>query len=168
MNMLYHQPSSGSIFGVVILGFTGISITYLYGTLLTANGNLKQLNKMAVIAVSLNVCLNLFLIPRFQAQGAAWSSFTTQTLTAMVQLILAYKILKLKTAKNKIFRLIFWAVLFATSVIAILKFIKEWQYGFVMMIICGIVLALLLKLLNLKEISRVLFLRDNNENSMKV
>ena len=168
MNLLYHQPSTGSVFGVVILGFTGISITYLYGTLLTANGNLKQLNIMAVIAVLLNVCLNLFLIPRFQAQGAAWSSFTTQTLTALVQLILAYKILKLKTERNKIFRLLTWVALFTSSVIVILKFIKGWQYGFILMISCGIVLALILKLLNLKEISRILFEGDKKGISMKV
>jgi O-antigen/teichoic acid export membrane protein len=167
MNLLYHQPSTGGVFGIVILGFTGISITYLYGTLLTANGNLKQLNIMAIVAVSLNICLNLFLIPRFKAQGAAWSSFTTQTLTAFVQLILAYKILKLKTEKNKVFRLLSWAALFGGSIFMILKFIKEWQYGFIIMISCGIVLALILKLLNLKEMSRVLFIGDKKEIPMK-
>jgi O-antigen/teichoic acid export membrane protein len=167
MNLLYHQPSTGGVFGIVILGFTGISITYLYGTLLTANGNLKQLNIMAIVAVSLNICLNLFLIPRFKAQGAAWSSFTTQTLTAFVQLILAYKILKLKTEKNKVFRLLSWAALFGGSIFMILKFIKEWQYGFIIMISCGIVLALILKLLNLKEMSRVLFIGEKKEIPMK-
>jgi O-antigen/teichoic acid export membrane protein len=167
MNLLYHQPSTGGVFGIVILGFTGISITYLYGTLLTANGNLKQLNIMAVIAVSINVCLNLFLIPRYKAQGAAWSSFTTQTLTAFVQLLLAYKILKLKTDKIKIIRLFSWIALFAGSVVMILKFIKEWQYGFIAMIIFGIVFALLLKLLNLKEMVRILFLSDKKEIATK-
>jgi O-antigen/teichoic acid export membrane protein len=167
MNLLYHQPSTGNVFGIVILGFTGISITYLYGTLLTANGNLKQLNIMAVTAVTINICLNFFLIPRFKAQGAAWSSFTTQTLTAFVQLVMAYKILKLKTDKNKILRLLTWIVLFVVSVSVITKFIKVWQYGFLIMTSFGIILALLLKLLNFKELLRVLFLEEKKEISMK-
>jgi len=64
MDLLYHQhvASSSIIFGVLILSYVGIATTYIFGTLLTANGSLKQLNLMAGAGVILNISLNLILI----------------------------------------------------------------------------------------------------------
>ena len=163
MNMLYRQPSNGNVFGLLILGFTGISVTFLYGTLLTANGNLRQLNIMASLAVIMNISLNLLLIPVYKAHGAAWSSFTTQTLTALVQLIMAYKILGLKINKPRILRFLFWAILFAAAIIFFKYYFINWKSGFIIIIIFGFLLAIILKLLNLKEIFITLFAgKDSN------
>ena len=79
MNLLYHQPSSGKVFSTLIIGFIGISITYLYGTLLTANGNLKYLNIMALLAVIMNFSLNLILIPHFKAMALRFPVVMTQS-----------------------------------------------------------------------------------------
>jgi O-antigen/teichoic acid export membrane protein len=57
--------------------------------LLTASGDLKALNWMAACGMLLNIGLNLVLIPRYQALGAAWASLITQALTALVQMGLA-------------------------------------------------------------------------------
>jgi O-antigen/teichoic acid export membrane protein len=87
--------ASSHAFSILILSFIPVSVTYIYGTLLTANGSLKQLNQMALGGLTLNFFLNYFLIPEFGATGAAVSTLLTQSLTAFIQLILAYRIVKL-------------------------------------------------------------------------
>jgi len=83
-------------FGYLILSFIPVSTTYIFGTLLTANGSLKQLNIMAIGGVVLNVLLNYILIPEFKSEGAAIATLITQVSTALVQVLLVLVIFKLK------------------------------------------------------------------------
>jgi O-antigen/teichoic acid export membrane protein len=76
---------SAPAFAVLIWCFAAVCTTYIFGTLLTASGDLKALNRMAAFGMLLNIGLNLVLIPRYQALGAAWASLITQGLTALVQ-----------------------------------------------------------------------------------
>ena len=81
MSQLYHGQhveESAAVFRILMCCFVAISSTYIFGTLLTANGNLKQLNIMASIAMVFNVCMNIYLIPRMECRGAAISSIITQ------------------------------------------------------------------------------------------
>ena len=98
MNMLYHGhvEESAAVLQLVMSCFLAISSVYIFGTLLTANGNLKQLNKVALSGMVLNIVLNLYLIPRLEARGAAISSIITQYLTAGMQVFLAHKIFKFR------------------------------------------------------------------------
>lgn len=86
---------SAHTFGYLILSFIPISLGYVFGTLLTANGSLKQLNIMAISGLALNVILNLVLIPKFKAEGAALATLITQSLTVFAQIVLAYALFKL-------------------------------------------------------------------------
>jgi O-antigen/teichoic acid export membrane protein len=152
MDLLYHQPQNGHIFSILILGFTGITITYLYGTLLTANGNLWQLNIMSVCAVVTNISLNFILIPLFKAEGAAWTSFITQTITALVQLILAYKIIGIETNKKVLLKIAIWGISFVTTIILVKQIEVNWVTGFALIVASGLFFALILKLIKIKEI----------------
>jgi O-antigen/teichoic acid export membrane protein len=87
---------SSSVFCMLMGSFVAISSTYIFGTLLTANGNLRQLNISALAGVILNVSFNFILIPYYEAFGASIASFSVQTLTAIIQFILAVKIMKLR------------------------------------------------------------------------
>lgn len=156
MGLLYHQPSSGKAFSTLIIGFIGISITYLYGTLLTANGNLKYLNIMALLAVVMNVSLNLILIPRYKASGAAYSSCITQSVAALVQIMLAYKIIDFAKNKTQTIRFFVWVIIFFLSAFLLKNMIVQWQTGFFAIAAVGIVFAFALKLVNVKEIIRTL------------
>jgi Na+-driven multidrug efflux pump len=89
-------PDASVSFGLLILSFIPISMNYVFGTLLTANGNLRQLNQMALAGVVLNVVLNYFLIRGYGIVGAAFATLITQLLTALAQIILAYRMLELK------------------------------------------------------------------------
>ena len=105
-------------FGYLIMTFIPVSITYVFGTLLTANGSLKQLNLMALFGVVLNVILNFILINQYKAEGAAIATLVTQTVTAFIQVFLVYWIFR--------FRINLWLYtrvgLFALSLIFLVWF----------------------------------------------
>lgn len=87
-----HTTESAPVFALLIGCFVAVCSTYVFGTLLTAGGRLKHLNVMAALGAGLNIGLNLLLIPRMQAEGAAWASLVTQVLTALAQIILAARL----------------------------------------------------------------------------
>ena len=91
MRLLYHEGFAAyvPVFRVVIFGLVPIGITYIFGTLLTAGGYLRQLNLFALATLVLNVVVNMLLIPRLGAVGSAWASLTAQTFMAVAQLLLA-------------------------------------------------------------------------------
>ena len=91
LELIYDQHAglSAPSFTLLIHCFVGVCVTYVFGTLLTASGDLRLLNWMAAGGALLNVALNLLLIPRLQAEGAAWASLVTQLATAGVQVVLA-------------------------------------------------------------------------------
>jgi O-antigen/teichoic acid export membrane protein len=156
MNFLYHQPQSGPIFRMLILGFIGLSLTYIYGTLLTANGSFRELNIMAALAVICNVTLNLYLIPHFKAQGAAWSSFLTQTGTGVIQMIMAYKILNIASIKSRMIKFALWIAAFIAILIFFKSCFTNWILGLSSAIFCGFLIALTLKVINIKEMLGIL------------
>jgi len=91
MDLRYTENTefSSPVFALLIACFVAVCSTYVFGTLLTAGGNLRALNWMAAVGAVLNIGLNLVLIPRYQAMGAAWASLITQLATAAVQVALA-------------------------------------------------------------------------------
>src|SRR4030095_13166943 len=64
-----HIEESAHVFVVLMCCFVPIASTYIFGTLLTANGSLKQLNIMASLGMVVNILLNLYLIPKMEVFG---------------------------------------------------------------------------------------------------
>jgi len=62
-----------------------ISLSYVWGTLLTAADRLKTLNQIAVSALFLNLCLNLWLIPISGGLGAAQATLITHAFLCLGQ-----------------------------------------------------------------------------------
>ena len=96
---LYQDPAMAlkynHVFAILIASFPAWCLMYVYSTLLTANGSLKTLNIIAVSGVAFNLVLNFYLIPRYEAQGGAITSFLTQTSLSIAFIICASKIIKL-------------------------------------------------------------------------
>lgn len=157
MSALYtsNTEHSSGILGVLMIGFIGIATTYIFGSLLTANGSMKHLNIMAFSGMVLNIVLNLVLIPRYQAFGSAYASLATQIFTGIAQIIFAFVIIKLKPDIKFIFQLLMFAgivVVFGT----LSKNISNWVYGYILMIAASILFAFLLKLFNLKDLYQII------------
>lgn len=92
MGILYDSDTRAiaDVFEVLIYGIIPITATYVYGTLLTANGSLRQLNLFAAGALAVNVTVNLIVIPRYGAVGSAVASVTTQSVMAIAQIVAAH------------------------------------------------------------------------------
>ena len=99
LNWRYHDLSHQSehLFSVLMFCFVCISSTYVFGTLLTANGDLRVLNLLAGSAVVVNIGLNLLFIPKWQALGSAVASLITQLMVSIVQIIISKKKFDIRT-----------------------------------------------------------------------
>ncbi len=97
-------------FGMLMISFIFMGITYIFGTLLTANGSLKWLNITALTAVTLNIVLNYIIIPTHGAYGAAITSLITQTLTALIQIYLVFRIIKVTFDLRKLTTILTFAI----------------------------------------------------------
>jgi len=93
MHLLYTAATNNDkyVFGWLMASFPGWCMIYVYSTLLTANGNLRLLNKIAFAAVVVNLTLNFCLIPHLLATGAAITAFVTETGLAIAFIIACVK-----------------------------------------------------------------------------
>ncbi|WP_372774589.1 oligosaccharide flippase family protein [Mangrovibacterium sp.] len=157
MNLLYHEHTfeSAGLLSILIVCLPGISTTYIIGTLLTANGNLKSLNRMAFFFVLVNVGLNVLFIPRFQAEGAAWIALCTQLGIAGVQLVLAWFYFEFRVNYLLILRLLSFC-LFSLVAGKISLYIENWIFGFSFLILCSMIFAASIRLVNLQALIEII------------
>jgi O-antigen/teichoic acid export membrane protein len=162
INWMYneHVYYSSRIFPLLMAGFISISLTYIFGTLLTANGNFKELNILAGSALIMNVILNLILIPRYQAYGAAVSSLITQTFMAITQVFVAMKKFRFRPDWGLIIRLgSFTGVIFIFGWFS-RTYIQNWYAGVLILASIAILCAFVIRLINIKDLYRIVRFGD--------
>jgi O-antigen/teichoic acid export membrane protein len=157
MQLLYHEHigQSAPIFGILMIGFTGIATTYIFGSLLTANGSLKQLNLMAFGGMLVNISLNLILIPQIQATGSAYASLITQLITAAAQIAIATFLFKFRVNYLLILKLAGFTV-FAILAGKLSLYIDRWAIGFLLLLTAGFAYAFISRLISLKTLYLIL------------
>ena len=155
MDLMYPEQNNAeasTILMILMGSFVSISVTYIFGTLLTANGNLKQLNIVAACGVVINITLNCLFIPHFKAVGAAFTSLSVQFTTCVIQFFIAKKIFQLHLGRN------FWFRLFTfLSLIIIFAYLStllpiDWKVSFLVSAMLSVLIAFMTKLLEYKEI----------------
>ncbi|MCL2131818.1 MAG: oligosaccharide flippase family protein [Lentimicrobiaceae bacterium] len=137
MNLLYHNhiEQSAAVFRILMLSIAPLSATYIFGSLLTAKGELKKLNTIALIAIAINTGLNFLLIFKWQAVGSAVASLCTQFFIIAAEIVLAVKLFKIKVSKIYCFKwigFVFFAV-FAGKISLYFPF--KWQFQFLFLLI---------------------------------
>ena len=160
MDALYkfNARESAQVGTFLMVSFSGMCISYSFGALLTASGKLGALNKLAASAMILNVVLNLILIPKLKANGAAMASMVTQLLMALSQILIAIRFFKIATNWNYLLRLSLFTVLSLTVAAAIAGYLNlpDMLLGKTMVTaVVTAILAFLTKAINLKEIFAV-------------
>jgi O-antigen/teichoic acid export membrane protein len=146
--LLYNEnlQESSRIFPLLMITFIGIAISHIFGTLLTANRNLKALNLLAATAIVVNLSLNLILIPEHKAYGSAIASLTTAMYMAAGQVLIAHRKIKLSVPGGYTFRILLSVPLIFLGGLICQKLIGNWYAGiFVLWIWTGTV-AFVLKL----------------------
>jgi O-antigen/teichoic acid export membrane protein len=158
MTLLYtgQVQEAEKVFVILIIGFIPISATYIFGTLLTANGSLKALNIMALTGMILNISMNYILIPHFMAVGSAYASLITQFITAIIQVVIAQRIFRFTINWKYLITL----VLFAAGVIVFnvgANYIGlDWRIALILAGLASLVWALVLRLLSMSGFLRLL------------
>ncbi len=167
MDLLYdtHIDESTAVFRLLIPGFIAVSTTYIFGTLLTANGNLKQLNLIALSGLGVNLLLNLVLIPRMLACGSAIASLVTQFTMALLQVIMVQRIFRFRVNYRYLLTLaVFIAGIVILNILsrafpfhwAFLPEGRAWLGNFGLLIIAAALLALTLRLWSFGSLIRIL------------
>jgi O-antigen/teichoic acid export membrane protein len=165
MELLYqtHAFASKDIFALLMIGFIAISTTYIFGTLLTANGNLRQLNIMAASGMILNIILNLILIPKYQAFGSAIAAVITQAYTAVAQIFITVKVFKFGINIKLLSKLFLFLSLVISFAYFSKIFIPNWLIGFVCIGIFGVLTSFAVKLFQLNYIFELLKFKQKGE-----
>ena len=91
MHFVYDEVSMDSIhvFRLLMLSFWFMSMSYIYGSLITASGDLRTFNMIFLVGIMINWIMNLWLIPSQGAVGAALTTLVTQVFVFCGQLLLA-------------------------------------------------------------------------------
>jgi O-antigen/teichoic acid export membrane protein len=104
LKLIYKNNVNESIlsFQWLMWSFIGMCVSLIYGTLLTANGNMKFMNQLSIVGIVLNIILNALLIPEYGAAGSAFATLITQSFTALIQLIFCHQLFSIKIPISQI------------------------------------------------------------------
>ena len=169
MHLMYHQHTSETlqeynsrieqttqVLQILMMVFIATSSTYIFGTLLTANGSLKILNSIALVGVIISLGLNFMLIPNFEALGSAITSFSVQVITGVVQLYFAFKLLNLKFEFSFVLRIIMFVILAVLSAYASRFINVSWMLQLAVASITIVVISIALQLLHFGAVLNII------------
>lgn len=158
MMALYDSGSaySGQILLYLMASFFAVCGTYIYGTLLVANGNLRQMNRLFAASLLLNVLLNVLLIPSMKAEGAAMATCITQFGVLLGEVILAQRLLRLEVAYGLLGRLLAFTLVLGASAWLIAAYAPwPWPWRALLTLAAGGVWAFPLGLISLQGVEKL-------------
>ena len=142
----------GVVLGRLMLSFLPWSMTYIYGTLLTAAGMLGAMNRLFVLCIILNAGANLMVIPKYGAAGVALTTLATQSLAALGQFALANRRFKeLRTSALPLQALALLLLVFLSTWILHTFTNLPWTIGMIASVTAAGALSVVLKMISPKE-----------------
>ncbi len=156
LRYIEYIDQAGPVFGLLMISFLFVCVAYIFGTLLTANGSLSVLNKIALVTVVLNILLNAMLIPRYQAWGAALASVITFSFSTVVQVFFSFKYIKLDIKPRYLFNLL----LFIFGVLIFSRygtiFFDFWLYNALTFVILSTLWIFVTRMLSVSKLIAIL------------
>jgi len=154
MDLLYEEylQESASVYAIIIFGVIAMGSSYIFGTLLTANGNLKELNIIAGISLLLSLVLNIILVPKLLAVGSAIANLTALSFSALAQLYVVQNKFNFPI-NTKYLKGLFGFVLFTVLIVYASTYLNSvlWIWRLAVVIVLSLSVAMIFKLLNIKE-----------------
>lgn len=137
-DMLYDDVAEVSYHSwtFLALAFIPMCFTIVFGTLLTANGSMKQLNIIAGCGLAINITLHCILAPMYGALGTAITTFVTQLALGLTQWWVIRYTMHHRLEPRA------WMKLIALSVIMTGMLCAQWTYHFNIFYWGGAALAL--------------------------
>ena len=164
--LLYKDVTSYSYNSWIFLSLTFIPMcfTIVFGTLLTANGSMRKLNRIALLGLITMILLNVTLIPVLGAVGTAIAAFVSQLTIGILQYLEVKKGMKHHLAKHTWTKLLGLALaLFGILWLQFMIDFKPMVYG----LIVGIVWLTLILVLKIIDIRLLLTIVKGTNNSVK-
>jgi len=136
--------------------FVCISSTYVFGTLLTANGDLRVLNFLAGSAVVVNIGLNFFFIVKWQALGSAVASLITQLMVSIVQIIVSKKKFHISMTFSGFTQFLFFVLGVLSISYISYCYISNWVVAMVIFVFCSLVFSSFIRMIPIKRMIHIL------------
>lgn len=149
LDLLYKSPAGGAVtaFALLMMTLIPVGLIYIYTTMLTAAGRMKRLGMITLSGMVINIILNLILIPRCQAPGAAWAALSAQSLVALVSFMAVERnLLSSQTVKQVALFVLMLLVTFAAGWLSRLAGIS-WMAAAGMQMVAGMAFALVFRMI---------------------
>jgi O-antigen/teichoic acid export membrane protein len=158
MGLLYHShvDESSLVYSILMFTFISTSSVYIFGTLLTANGNMKKLNIIAGLSVLLNLILNLALIPKHGATGAAIASVITQFASAIAQVVLSKYLFNLAVNLKFLFILSGYVIFIVITTYLIKMNVDDWLISVLTIILLSLIAAISSGIWKIRELYAII------------
>jgi len=138
---------SSEIFPYLIITLIPLGASYVFGTLITAEGDMRFLNKIAVLAILVNVAMNGILIREYGILGAAVATLVTQTLVSLIQWRCAAVKFKISYELAHLLRVTIFVVGLVMSSFLIKYIDADWKVESFVLLTVGVILTLSLRLI---------------------
>jgi len=119
-----------NVFQLLIWSSISSGIIYVFGTLLTSNANLRQMNSVFTIGILLNVVGNALLIPYYGAWAAALTTVITQSFVAVAEIYLVFRLIPLASSFFR-FSEIWKALLLSGGIYLLFGMANSWLNPFI-------------------------------------
>lgn len=136
--------------------FIPMCFTVVFGTLLTANGSLRILNQIALLALVIMSILNVILIPVFGAVGAAIASLVAQSAQGVLQYFVVRYRMKHRLASNTWLKLIAMTTLMLVAMFLEMRFKWNELYYALAIGLLWMVLVFGLKIVDVVQVLKML------------
>jgi O-antigen/teichoic acid export membrane protein len=158
MALMYtqHVTESAALFPILMFCLIPISMTYVFGTLVTARGNLLILSLLAGVSMVINVVMNLILIPHYQAYGSAVSSLVSQSFFGLAQVLLAQYYFRFRIDYKYLLKIVVFLAGLCLLALTVRQLVPSWGLAFLSGIGLVLVWATSLKLLDIRGLYMVL------------
>ena len=159
LEILFDNPTSDylTILRILILSYFMVAVAYIYGTLLLACGKVRYLNYVFGLGLILNVVLNILLIPKHLAIGAAIATLFTQAFVLFGQIYLVKKEINISTSITEILKIMKFGVL-STLIFYIINIslALHWMVVLSISILICLLLSFILKIIDKQDIFHLL------------
>jgi O-antigen/teichoic acid export membrane protein len=150
LSMIYRNDleATAPSFKILMWVFSGMTISLIYGTFLTAAGELRSLNIISGIGVAVNIVLNVILIPTKGAYGAALATLATQVSVAIAQIIVVH----FKYSVTLSWKTILSYLTFGAAMILMIIVFKENDWFMLIQFFGGLILLMLLRIFDVRSL----------------
>ncbi len=158
LKLLYseYQPDFFKSLRFLMISYFMVATAYIYGTLLVATGNVKNLNIVFAAGLVVNIVLCLILIPSFKAVGASIATLLTQILVMAGQIYLVKKQMNIVISASELRRIVSFALSIIGAFFILTAVLKiEWYLILGLCILICVLLSFIFKIINQKDLALI-------------